>query len=38
MFHKVERRLRDPRVAEVLADVGLSLDYKQDFADKARLE
>ncbi|MBI3698331.1 MAG: DNA gyrase subunit B, partial [Acidobacteria bacterium] len=38
MFHKVERRLRDSRVAEVLADVNLQLDYKQDLADKARLQ
>jgi DNA gyrase subunit B len=38
MFHKVERRLRDPRVAEILADVKLQLDYKQDFADQGRLE
>jgi DNA gyrase subunit B len=38
MFQKVERRLRDPRVAEILADVKLQLDYKQDFADRQRLE
>jgi DNA gyrase subunit B len=38
MFHKIERRLRDARVAEVLADVSLPLDYKQDFADRERLE
>ena len=38
IFHKVERRLRDPRVAEILADVKLQLDSKQDFADQAKLQ
>ncbi len=38
MFQKLERRLRDARVVEMLADVKLSLDYKQDFADRAKLE
>jgi DNA gyrase subunit B len=38
MFHKVERRLRDPGVAESLADVRLQLDYKQDFADQGRMQ
>ena len=31
MFHKVERRLRDPRAVEVLGDVELKVDTKQDF-------
>jgi DNA gyrase subunit B len=38
MLQKVERRVRDPRVAEVLADASLSLDAKQDFTDRARVE
>ncbi len=38
MFQKVERRLRDERVASILADVSLQLDHKQDFADKSRLD
>jgi len=37
-LQKVERKLRDPRVAEVLADPDLQLDTKQDFADRSRLE
>jgi DNA gyrase subunit B len=31
MSHKVERRLRDPRVVEVLANTELVLDHKGDF-------
>jgi DNA gyrase subunit B len=31
MSHKVERRLRDPRVVEVLANTELLLDHKGDF-------
>ncbi len=31
MSHKVERRLRDPRVVEVLANTELVLDQKNDF-------
>src|SRR5712691_253453 len=31
MFHKVERRLRDPRVVEILANIELRLDNKADF-------
>jgi DNA gyrase subunit B len=38
MFQKVERKLRDPRVVEVLSDVGLKLDSKADFQEKANLE
>jgi DNA gyrase subunit B len=38
MFQKVERRLREARVAEALADVRLELDHKQDFTEKARVQ
>jgi DNA gyrase subunit B len=38
MFYKVERRLRDPRVVEVLGGAQLNIDTKADFADKAHLE
>ncbi len=38
MFQRIERRLRDPRVVEVLADARLELDQRQHFADKARLQ
>jgi DNA gyrase subunit B len=31
MFHKVERRLRDPRAVEVLGNIDLKVDAKQDF-------
>jgi len=37
-FQKVERRLRDARVAEALSDPTLQLDYKQDFTDQSRLK
>jgi len=37
MFHKVERRLRDPRVAEILSNTELVLDSKLDFQDQAKL-
>jgi len=37
MFHKVERKLRDPRAVEVLADVSLHIDTKADFVDQANL-
>src|SRR5690348_3677518 len=37
MFHKVERRLRDPRVVEVLTDVDLRVDSKADFQEEANL-
>ena len=34
MFHKVERRLRDARVVEVLGNAELRLDHKADFRKK----
>ncbi len=37
-WRRMERRLRDPRVVEVVADPGLALDTKADFADKAHLQ
>ncbi|MGO9262889.1 MAG: DNA topoisomerase (ATP-hydrolyzing) subunit B [Bryobacteraceae bacterium] len=38
MFHKVERRLRDARVVEVLASVDLRLDHKPEFQEEANLK
>jgi len=38
MFHKVERRLRDPRVVEVLANVELRVDHKAEFQEEANLK
>ena len=38
MFRRMERRLRDARVVEVLANIGLKLDAKADFHEKANLE
>jgi DNA gyrase subunit B len=38
MFHKVERRLRDPRVVEVLANTDLVIDHKNDFQNEANLK
>ncbi len=38
MFQKVERRLRDERVVEVLADVKLEVDSKADFGEKSKLQ
>ncbi|PWU05689.1 MAG: DNA topoisomerase (ATP-hydrolyzing) subunit B [Terriglobia bacterium] len=38
MFHKVERRLRDPRVVEVLANIELHVDHKAEFQDEANLK
>jgi DNA gyrase subunit B len=38
MFHKVERRLRDPRVVEVLANVDLRVDHKAEFQEEANLK
>jgi DNA gyrase subunit B len=38
MFRRIERRMRDPRVVEVLANVDHKLDTKADFQDKANLE
>jgi len=37
-WRRMERRLRDPRVIEVLADPGLAIDTKADFGDKAHLQ
>src|SRR6266850_17751 len=37
-WKRMERRLRDPRVVEVVADPGLAIDTKADFADRAHLE
>jgi DNA gyrase subunit B len=38
MFHKVERRLRDARVVEVLSNVNLRLDHKGEFQDDNNLK
>src|SRR3989441_6466456 len=38
IFHKVERRLRDPQVASVIANPDLRLDTKADFSEKANLQ
>jgi DNA gyrase subunit B len=38
MFRRIERRMRDARVVEVLANVDFKLDTKADFQDKANLE
>ena len=38
MFHKVERRLRDARVVEVLGNIALRLDNKADFQEQANLQ
>jgi len=38
MFHKVERRLRDARAVEVLGDINLRVDTKQDFQVEANLQ
>jgi DNA gyrase subunit B len=38
MFHKVERKLRDPRVVQVLSNVDLRIDAKTDFQERANLE
>ncbi|MEO8050984.1 MAG: DNA topoisomerase (ATP-hydrolyzing) subunit B [Acidobacteriota bacterium] len=37
-WRRMERRLRDPRVVEVLADPGLAIDSKADFTDRAHLQ
>jgi DNA gyrase subunit B len=37
MFHKVERRLRDARAVEVLGNIELKIDSKQDFQVEANL-
>jgi len=38
IFHKMERRLRDSRVVEVLASSDLRIDNKSDFTEKANIE
>jgi DNA gyrase subunit B len=38
MFHKVERRLRDARVVEVLGNIELRVDHKGEFQDEANLK
>ncbi len=38
IFGKVERKLRDARVVEVIANPALHIDTKADFAEKANLE
>jgi DNA gyrase subunit B len=38
MSHKLERRLRDSRVVEVLSDANLALDTKHDFSARENLE
>src|ERR1700691_714206 len=37
MFRRIERRMRDARVVEVLANVDLKVDTKADFQDKINL-
>ena len=37
MFERLERRLRNPRVVEVLSDVELPLDTKEDYQEKANV-
>ena len=37
MFERLERRLRNPRVVEVLSDVELPLDTKEDYQQKANV-
>ena len=38
IFRRMERRMRDPRVVEALANIEFKLDTKADFQDKANLE
>jgi DNA gyrase subunit B len=38
MFRRVERRMRDPRVVEVLSNIDHKLDTKADFHEKTNLE
>jgi DNA gyrase subunit B len=38
MFRRMERRMREARVVEVLANVAYSIDSKADFHEKANLE
>ncbi len=37
-WKRVERRLRDPRVVQVLADPGLAIDTRADFAEQKNLK
>jgi DNA gyrase subunit B len=38
MFHKVERRLRDGRVVEAIANVEFRIDHKAEFQEEANLK
>ncbi len=38
MFQKLERRVREARVVEVLSNAALNIDTKADFSDRANLE
>jgi DNA gyrase subunit B len=38
MFHKLERRVREGRVVEVLSDASLKIDARADFSDQANVE
>ncbi len=38
IFHKLERRLRDERVVEVLSNSDLHIDTKADFTEKANID
>src|SRR5580698_9499794 len=38
MFHKLERRVREARVVEVLSDASLKIDTKAHFTEKENLE
>src|SRR2546427_709172 len=38
IFHKVERRLRDPRVVTAISNPDLRLDSKADFSDRKNLQ
>ena len=38
MFHKVQRRMRDPRVVEALANIELRIDHKAEFQDETNLK
>ncbi len=38
MFHKLERRVRESRVVEVLANAELKIDTKADFSERGNLE
>jgi DNA gyrase subunit B len=38
IFHKLERRLREARVVEALADSNLRIDNKADFGEQANME